>query len=243
MKNNSKIFLLCSFITFNLASCDIDTDDNRTNIETVTMTGPGIDVAKLYCKSYVPRYVFPDSISGEQTKREYQCLDLKFWGDNYCIDSNWKISQFDGKKIYNYTNREIFGTLSNRYKDNAYNGHTWINLRPSLAYPLTSASIVSDSDYDNNHPAGTELTDIIQFNTASYFPFISNGYKLFEEGGDCYLTTKLFSDLTQTERSMWPSEVGLVFPQEPTLSEEHNLTIKFSFEEGKDVTTKQTIKF
>ena len=50
-------------------------------------------------------------------------------------------------------------------------GFTYFDITP------ISIDVFSDKDFDEAHPAGTNLKDIILFTTFSPYPFIKNGYK------------------------------------------------------------------
>jgi hypothetical protein len=70
-----------------------------------------------------------------------------------------------------------FDSLSRYYKDTSYNNLKNIGDPPCLAEPLLSISVVSDADYDDIHPAGTLLDDIVKLNALSPWKFIQSGYK------------------------------------------------------------------
>lgn len=52
----------------------------------------------------------------------------------------------------------------------------WYMDRGAWADNFRSLSIVSDADWDDNHPAGTPLDDLFEVSFAVYGPYIRNGY-------------------------------------------------------------------
>lgn len=107
---------------------------------------------------------------------------------------------------------------------------------------ITSISIVSNTDFDENHPAGTLLDDVIAITYVSYKSIIENNYTL-PEGvgyGNCgYDVTKLLSEFESEDSRFMASTVGgygnsfwLKFVQDPTLAMQHTFTVTIEFEHG-----------
>ena len=111
---------------------------------------------------------------------------------------------------------------------------------------MTAMSIVSNADFDETHPAGTPLDDIVDITYYSYKSIIENDYALPEGRychSDChYSVTKLLSEFesedslfmestcsfwTINEYSFWLEVV-----QEPTLAMQHTFTVTIEFEHG-----------
>ncbi len=74
-----------------------------------------------------------------------------------------------------------FDSLCLKHNDTSYNKRIQY-LMPSpphkyLGFDLLSIQVISDSDFDEQHPAGELLNDIVQFVAYSPMSFIQNGYQ------------------------------------------------------------------
>lgn len=74
----------------------------------------------------------------------------------------------------------VYESLCSRYKDTAYpKVHHLLPYWCGRNYPvnnIVSIAVVSDADYDSDHPAGSSLADICEVLTASPRDFIASGY-------------------------------------------------------------------
>jgi hypothetical protein len=100
-----------------------------------------------------------------------------------------------------------------------------------LVDPVESINIVSDSDYDDVHPAGTSLNDIIYIEFRSATEFVASGYT-----DEKYDTKKHPYDLLEIEpltqflekkRNLVDGFFGFIFHHLPTKASEHNFTIYY----------------
>lgn len=94
------------------------------------------------------------------------------------------------EKSYNFRHAEqpdkypeearIYESLCERYKDTSYSREQrmmpYWNGRRYLVNNIVSIAIVSDTDYDATHPAGSSLSDICELLTVSPRDFIASGY-------------------------------------------------------------------
>ena len=127
----------------------------------------------------------------------------------------------------------LYDSLVKMYHDTAWHGTTNY-MYPAVAYPVSSISVVSDADFDDTHPAGSELIDIAKIYSGSYALFVQNGYngRYPQEQ-----ILKPFCEFTQQEKSLWyDGGIGIYLPL-PTLSRTHNFTVTFSFEGWKAVSS------
>ena len=127
----------------------------------------------------------------------------------------------------------LYDSLVRMYHDTAWRGTT--NYRyPPVAYPVSAISVVSDADFDDAHLAGSELIDIACVDVLSRGDFVLNGYPYDDEHFKSIRQS--FSKFTRNERCLWCGSVGLHLTL-PTLSRTHNLTVTFSFEGWKSVSS------
>lgn len=111
--------------------------------------------------------------------------------------------------------------------------------------PFSAITIVSDADYDEAHPKGTPLNDVIDISYYTYRHYIKNGYKHAEdrvEHSDC---RNPWGDMVTKTLSEWDAEDSLFmdyiakaygttlrpnptfilgFTSEPTIEQLHHFT-------------------
>lgn len=115
---------------------------------------------------------------------------------------------------------------------------------------ITSITVVSDADFDTDHPAGVNLGDIIEIAYTTHKPFIDNGYKHLDSSRAIndysgYERRKLLVDFTSEDSLFTDSKHSYVadfdyqrcafelqFTEFPTQSTCHTLTVTFNFERG-----------
>ncbi len=107
---------------------------------------------------------------------------------------------------------------------------------------ITSISIVSNADFDENHPAGASLDDVVAITYKSYKNIIENNYTLPEGAlgyGYCsYDVTKILSEFESEDSLFMESTMAygnsfwLKFVQEPTMIMQHTFTVTIEFEYG-----------
>ena len=135
---------------------------------------------RVTCKSFVLSYRFLESLSlGEQDFEGEKSLQLF---------GNSPQNRFDTDVIYTERDgAEIYWELCRKHNDLTYN-HTvlmypedsYIGRQLFLAEDFVSVDIWSDSDYDEDHSAGTSLANIVRFVSLSSYQFIRNGYAAYD---------------------------------------------------------------
>lgn len=80
---------------------------------------------------------------------------------------------------FNDEHKREFKALSEKYGDTGFK-NDYLMMPPVrrefMAMPFTKVEIVSDSDFDAQHPAGASLSDIARFKTITPYPFIRSGH-------------------------------------------------------------------
>ena len=155
-----------------------------------------------------------------------------------------------------FSDPEEFLRLATRNDDTSFN--QWVPdplcLRtPAFANNFRELHVVSNADWDEEHPAGSLLDDILLVRLYSYANFIHEGYPGKNDNTFLskrkYLSVikKLMSELTPADMEMiYCCEVNdfstdtlypvIVFTSAPTLEKEHTLTLRWTTVEG-DVKT------
>lgn len=110
---------------------------------------------------------------------------------------------------------------------------------------ISAITITSSEDYDNTHPAGVSLNDIVQITYTTHKPFIENGYKhMIEVDGVLQFdkhrstndysgdrVTKVLSELTPADAIfMDVDSFSLSFVNQPTSALNHTFSVTIDFE-------------
>lgn len=127
------------------------------------------------CPSYVVCYVNLESIDLTVEPSNPQCLLIKH-GNDRPITSYWLQSTGAEKERYEQ--------LCRKHNDLSYNQYRSLSFIPydSVTYnecDFTEISITADKDFDQAHPAGTNLADIVRFMSWSPYKYILSGYKQY----------------------------------------------------------------
>ena len=125
------------------------------------------------------------------------------------------------------------------------------------AIDFQEIDVVSDKNFDSEHPAGTSLKDIVRFVSVSPKKFIDSGYKetfnweknepnffakdsmiptMFQpESWNYFPINGLLKDIGTDEMQMLPENTHgiLSFDKEPTAEKEHTLKVTIYTREGK----------
>ncbi len=147
-----------------------------------------------------------------------------------------------------FSDPEEFLRLATRNDDTSFN--QWVPdhlcLRtPAFANNFRELHVVSNADWDEEHPAGSLLDDILLVRLYSYANFIHEGYPGKNDNTFLskrkYLSVikKLMSELTPADMEMiYCCEVNdfstdtlypvIVFTSAPTLEKEHTLTLRWT---------------
>lgn len=122
-------------------------------------------------KSFVTHYYFPDTLELIYHEKESDTItvSLNLHGTDCAISPSYHLAGCEEKE-------RIFDSLMIRYADTTYNKEIYIGGNKALANPIDSISIVSDADYDKNHIAGTNLSDLAVFYGRIFGSFVLHGY-------------------------------------------------------------------
>lgn len=152
--------------------------------------------------------------------------------------------------------KEKFAYLANKHNDTSWN--RWVDMpflvtsvAVALIHDYTSIQITSDADFDEEHPAGASLGDVIEFQGYTYKPLLDRQY-LYSTGIDLYDATevkKVLNTLTCEDLAVLTKfESGVPdfrfnFLSLPTASKVHNFKIKFTSDTGSEFVYYTTVDF
>jgi hypothetical protein len=202
---------------------------------------------QIYRRSFAMVFHETEKLTMGETNPRYSKPTLLFGFDSAGIIYSNKDTS--GKE------KELYDALCEKYGDMTYNREEFvpIGFEPEfLAYSPVSITIVSDADYDDQHPAGTSLADIVTYDSQSSKPFIDNGYVMHEwDENDkgkfyyysntnvrpfypvCKKASELVADDFQLIYDPIDNVVGYIyFDALPTLEKTHNITVTFTDERG-----------
>ena len=152
--------------------------------------------------------------------------------------------------------KEKFAYLANKHNDTSWNQWVYMpflvtDVAVALIHDYTSIQITSDADFDEEHPAGASLGDIIEFQGHTYKPLLDRQY-LYSTGSLWYdptevkkvLNTLTWEDLavlTKFERGV--PDFRFNFLSLPTASKVHTFKIKFTSDTGSEFAYYTTVDF
>ena len=191
-------------------------------------------------KSYVTRYCKFEDIGIDTTK-----------AGNIIIRGKGRVKQYSWRDEGG--EKTTYEALCRKHNDLTYNKKREYRLSPEWgvcsAVDFREIDIVSDKDFDAEHPAGTSLKDIVRFVSISPKKFIDSGYKetfnwrrnkpqifrkdsiiqiMFLSETESYFPINgLLKDIGKDEMQMLPVNTHgiLFFDKEPTAEKEHLLTV------------------
>ncbi len=241
-----------------------DTEYYRINISSIESHFVDIagDGSPFHFVSYVYSYSFPSAM-------ELKIDDFRYGTYPYDdrISSPYgfcaifkKYSKSVGQWQHGGSDREIFDSLSMKHEDTSFHQDIILNAsypevpHEYLGIDFVSITITSDADFDEAHPAGTSLNDLVQFMAYTPYPFIQGGYKYSDAKGDRWdmlkqettLIDKPLSKCTAEDfiltlgyMNSWAlfreeiSAFYLLVKATPTLSKQHTLTVTVVDDAGK----------
>ena len=200
-------------------------------------------------RSYITEYCYSEDIDLDTTK-----------AGNIIIRSNGVINRYSWKDKGEEKRR--YEEFCRNHNDLTYNKKREYRHSPEWgvcsAVDFIEIDIVSNKDFDSEHPAGTSLKDIVRFVSVSPKKFIDSGYKetfnwekkepkifkkeeetdkLFDysELKNYFPINGLLKDIGSDEMQMLPVNTHgiLFFDKEPTAEKEHTLTVTIDIGERK----------
>jgi len=136
------------------------------------------DDERFLSEHFVQEYFIPDSVTVEEYPEDAshsadnEVLEIRFWGTS--ADER--------------TAPELFGYYARLYGDTRYGKYLLPGSNMAVAEAFRSISVVSDTDFDAEHLAGTSLDDIICLRSESAYEYIRSSYKQEDEYVNCRKT-------------------------------------------------------
>lgn len=153
-------------------------------------------------KNMVTRYVFPEEMS---IRHECDSSRILFYvrteglAVGHGLEAGLEFRNLNEEELSERA--RLFDSMAIVYKDTSYNGNVPIVGNWALAYPIDSISIISSTDYDKDHPAGSDLSDVVGMETYSYGECVLSDYSE-ERVGIGIDSDKKVAELTQANRTL-----------------------------------------
>ena len=217
----------------------------------------GCDVSKtILFKSYMTIYYYSENIQLRIT----DAGNIAIYREYTSKEDNIKTASYSFKS--KGENKKIYDELCKIHNDLSYNQKRSYIVAPlwgrCSAIDFREIDVVSNKDFDAEHPAGKSLKDVVRFVSISPKQFIDSGYaatfdwdnnepKIFKkeketarlfaysESKNYFPINGLLSDIGTDEMQMLPVNTHgiLFFDKQPTAEKEHSLTVTIYTREGK----------
>ena len=216
----------------------------------------GCDRAKtVLFRSYINIYDYSENIQLKITDAGNIAIYQKYSSE----DVNIKTASYSFKS--KGEEKKKYDELCKIHNDMSYNQKRSYIVVPiwgrCSAIDFREIDVVSDKNFDSEHPAGTSLKDIVRFVSVSPKKFIDSGYKetfnwrrnkpkifkkesmissMFHEETENYFPINgLLKDIGSDEMQMLPEDTHgiLFFDKEPTAEKEHTLKVTIDIGERK----------
>ena len=206
--------------------------------------------ASVKSKNLVTGYVFPESMS---LKSEYDssCVVLYVRTDGLLASRKLLPSlEFRNLAEDELSRRaRLFDSMSIVYKDTAYNGFVPIGNFGycALAYPIDTISIVCNANYDEDHPAGTDLSDVVYVTNYSFGNNVLSGYEIKLVGVGVGYKKKV-SELTPSELTLFGANyfgiysAGRFTIPQTSHPQDCQLTVTYLFSNGLKLSASAQVK-
>ena len=225
----------------------------------VVLLCQGCDKDKYHIfKSYVTRYCEYENIDIDTTK-----------SGNIIICGKGEVKQYSWR--HKGEAKKKYEELCRTHNDLMYNKKREYHHSPEWgvcsAVDFIEIDIVSNNNFDSEHPAGTSLKDIVRFVSVSPKKFIDSGYKetfnwrrnrpeifkkdsmvlsLFQRETENYFPiNRLLKDMGRDEMQMLPANTHgiLFFDKKPTADKEHKLKVTIYIGNNRKLVNYITKKF
>ena len=208
----------------------------------------GCDRAKtVLFRSYITIYYYSKNIQLKITDDGNIAIYKEYTSENVNIKTASYSFKSKGEE------KKRYDELCKIHNDMSYNQKRSYIVAPlwgrCSAIDFKEIDVISDKDFDSEHPAGTSLKDIVRFVSVSPKKFIDSGYKetfnwrrnrpeifkkdsiiqiMFLSETESYFPINgLLKDIGSDEMQMLPVNTHgiLFFDKEPTAEKEHTLTV------------------
>lgn len=160
-----------------------------------------------YRKSYLSSYRTPESI-----RINTSCSEIKFTITGSTVGS------------------DVYKKLAKTYNDTSYNSYCVGAPRVAISEEICGIQLKTVDYFDASHPAGSDLSELVECSYLSYYDYIQSGYQKEEHDWMLYADSHLeeyfsiwgikilkctLSDINSTNTKLAAEDFVLEFNQEP----------------------------
>lgn len=127
--------------------------------------------------SYVDCYVNLESINLSVESSDHQCIRITHGTDFPLIAYGLRSKGASEKEKYDQLCKKHNDLSYNKYR--SLSKHVEYDSVTYAEYDFTEITVTSDKDYDEAHPAGESLSDIVRFMSWSPYRYILSGYSRY----------------------------------------------------------------
>ena len=199
-------------------------------------------VGKSFVLSIFALCVFPFTHCNDDASKSYiwYYYNIDSLYSNEVYDSGDYIFFNVGVNHYKALDTQI-DSMRSLYKDNHYNQVVYDDGAEVLVNHLDSIHVISDSDFDSVHLAGTLLDDLFYVNIHGYYDLLISNYGRDRE---CQLNyTKKISEFEYKDGHLVSGFVIKLPNNVSPIEKEHNLTITYYFTNLKPQILKYKVVF
>lgn len=162
-----------------------------------------------------------------------------------------QLNLYSSRTPEDYRRAEVFDSLARAHND-VYERYSFDFFDNCLFRPIISIDVVSDTDYDPEHPAGVLLNDLLDIKFGSAEDYLLSGYVREKYLGQTTRPTLYYSDIhnqyikeddisslqesltefNQIHRKLVSFGFRFVFTQGPAAAASHSFTITYRDEGG-----------
>ena len=226
----------------------------------------GCDRAKtVLFRSYITIYYYSKNIQLKITDDGNIAIYKEYTSENVNIKTASYSFKSKGEE------KKRYDELCKIHNDMSYNQKRSYIVAPlwgrCSAIDFKEIDVISDKDFDSEHPAGTSLKDIVRFVSVSPKKFIDSGYKetfnwrrnrpeifkkdsmvlsLFQRETENYFPiNRLLKDMGRDEMQMLPANTHgiLFFDKKPTADKEHKFKVTIYIGNNRKLVNYITKKF
>ncbi len=215
-----ELFLYCAgfFLAF-AVSCSSGVDGSN----------PDGNYEPVYREYFIGGYLEYDKMSVYGVQNTIASLDLR--GQNYWYKSTDPV---ETARYREYA--ELYGDTSFKRKISPVID---MGIGCTYACDIDAIDVRSDRAWDETHPAGSPLGDVIRVQAISYGPYVRSGY----QGAMETAINKPIGELKKGDLSMiLAGSVRLCFPEPPSDRDDHTLTVTLTSASGTVLNTSFSLK-
>ena len=183
----------------------------------------------------------------EKNGKEFECEKIRNFISSYCLISGFSQVHFYENGEYgisfNFDRMENYVNQSEVAK--LYGDTAWNNCRtfaPIDCYiNIQNIDVITQNNFDKEHPAGTSIKDILNLGFISYYLFIKNNYD--DEYYTDYYQEKILEDVDSLDLQLYASGTSYLKFRVKPVPGDYIFTITVTTTDGEEFSKDITVTF